>query len=55
MFSVPIQFCMDRFERWRIGEEEYLKKYEQVEEKNILFDDEDEELQDEVKAEDAKR
>ena len=25
MFSVPIGYCMQRFNRWRIGEDEYLK------------------------------
>ena len=46
---------MQRFKRWKMGEEEYLKMQNQVEEKNNLLDDEDDEVQDNVKAEDAKR
>ena len=46
---------MQRFKRWQMGEEEYLKMQNQVEEKNNLLDDEDDEVQDNVKAEDAKR
>ena len=25
MFKVPILYCMERFKRWQMGEEEYLK------------------------------
>ena len=46
---------MQRFKRWQMGEEEYLKMQNQVEEKNNFLDGEDDEVQDNVKAEDAKR